>query len=256
MYGISILAGKKHVKINAYHGTCKSPHACTAPEHATMGNVQHYTPTAAVCSYISSPFCLPNEIVNEVPDEISRTPACYATRSETRYRTPALAGILPSRKPTGREHDEARTKYGHAQPHQTPSAQSLNNPRTTQRWGKLSTTRPLRRVCGNIRLLYMKTRPVRIRQGPIRNTTTQLPKARLRPQPSNVRIARVCGNLRSPLLVQKHTQREPGPGPVQITDYPMTDKTKYHTPAAADVWNGTWCTSPVLWGEFGLHFQY
>ncbi|KAF9503274.1 hypothetical protein BS47DRAFT_1369661, partial [Hydnum rufescens UP504] len=146
MYGISILAGKKHVKINAYHGTCKSLHACTAPEHATMGNVQHYTPAA------------------------SQTPTCYATRSETRYRTPALAGVWYFQASSLHENlpDEntmkPRMKYG------LPHTRSG-------------------------RLLYMKTRPVRIRARPHMEYRYTAAQGLTAAQPSNIWIARVCGNL-------------------------------------------------------------
>ncbi|KAF9518836.1 hypothetical protein BS47DRAFT_1358689 [Hydnum rufescens UP504] len=203
-------------------------------------------PLRRVCSYIGSPFRLPNEIANE-----SRTPACYATRSETWYRTPALAGVWYSQASSLHENlpDEntmkPRTKYG------LPHARSGG-------------------------LLYMKTCPP--------------PKTQLQPQPSNVRIAvrdddltmvphtrcsgcvvisdhpSWCKNTPSAspgqaqfkLLTCAAAQdpiQMPHPAPNTV-QYLTTDKTKYHTPAAADVWNGTWCTSPVLWGEFGLHFQY
>ncbi|KAF9508760.1 hypothetical protein BS47DRAFT_1365751 [Hydnum rufescens UP504] len=237
MYSISILAGKKHVEINAYHGTCKSPHACTAPEHATMGNVQHYTPTVAEHS---------PEPLHVTQQEVKHGTAHPLWRVSGTLRHPPFHENPPDENTM-----KPRTKYGRAQPHQTPSAQSLNNPHTTRRWGKLSTTRLLRWATvhentpgKNMDKAHMKYRYTAA-QDPTaapalerldcdhpswcKNTPSASPgqaqfkllttRRRIKQSTTHL-LQQVCGNLRS---------------------------------VNQDVWNGTRCTSPVLWGEFGLY---
>ncbi|KAF9508477.1 hypothetical protein BS47DRAFT_1365947 [Hydnum rufescens UP504] len=237
MYGISILAGKKHVKINAYHGTCKSLHACTAPEHATMGNVQHYTPAAVVPKPphvmqqevkhgTAHPLWRASSLHENLPDENTMKPRMKYGLPHTRSgSTKSAVGAALLVLPWATVHENTPGKNTGKAPygiplHSRPRPDCGPSPRTSGLRGCV--------VISDHPSWCKNTPSVSLGQAQFKLLT--------------------CAAAQNPIQMP-----HPAPNTVQ---YLTMDKTKYHTPAAADVWNGTRCTSPVLWGEFGLHFQY
>ncbi|KAF9510560.1 hypothetical protein BS47DRAFT_1364457 [Hydnum rufescens UP504] len=149
--------------ISHQHKTqCAAAQAWSArPPNMTINEISYHTPTA-VSSRCTKPHNKNTAKVNTKPEN-EAPKSLQLTQWEAKHSTTHPPKWAPSlyENPPDRNMMKPHTKYGCAQPSHIRS-RSPSNPCTMQRWRECSTTCPLQRVCGTIRVPpYTTTHPMR-----------------------------------------------------------------------------------------------